>query len=150
MFTSNKDSSMPGKHFASLYAKLNLLTISIIILTVAVISGYVVREHLQNSRAHLQRDGVEMAKMVAAVSEYGIYTENVEALNEVARSLSKDEDHAYVNIYNKDRQVLLSRNFKPALNTQHSGIPEQDWDVEEYYLKDLPNSESSLPVIDKR
>ncbi|MDX2455928.1 MAG: response regulator, partial [Gammaproteobacteria bacterium] len=77
-----------------------------------------------------------------------IYTENVEALNEVARSLSKDEDHAYVNIYNKDRQILLSRNFKPALNTQHSGIPEQDWHAEKYYLKDLPNSESSLPVID--
>jgi signal transduction histidine kinase/CheY-like chemotaxis protein len=119
-----------------------------IILTVVVISGYVVRERLHDSYAHLQRDGVETAKMVAAVSEYGIYTENVDALSEVARSLAKDEDNAYVTIYNKERQILLNRDFKPALGSHQPSIPERDWDAEKSYIQDLLDSESSLPVID--
>ena len=148
MFTRNKEGSASRKHFSSLYAKLNLLTISMIILTVGVISGYVVRQHLQDSYTHLQQNGIEMARMVAAVSEYGIYTENVDALSEVARSLANNEDHAYITIYNKDHQVLLNRDFKPALGAHQPVLPERNWNTESSYVNDLLDAESSLPVIE--
>ena len=139
---------MSRKHFTSLYAKLNFLTISIIILTVAVISVYVVQKRLQDSYAYLQRDGIDTARMVASVSEYGIYTENVSALGEIARSIGKDSDHAYLTIYNKDRQVLLNREFKPDMVRNQSSLPRQDWSTENYHTHDLLDSESNLPVIE--
>ena len=148
MFTSKSDSYMSRKHFTSLYAKLNLLTISIIILTVTVISVYVVQKRLQDSYEYLQRDGIDTARMVASVSEYGIYTENVSALNEIARSLKKDSDNAYLTIYNKDREVLLNTDFKVYTERKFSSIPEINWDADAFHAKDLLDSESKLPVIE--
>jgi signal transduction histidine kinase/DNA-binding response OmpR family regulator/HPt (histidine-containing phosphotransfer) domain-containing protein len=139
---------MTRKRFTGLYAKLNLLTISIIILTVVVISSYVVRERLQDTYASLQQGGIEVARMVASVSEYGIYTENVSALNEIARGLEKNKDLAYLTIFNYENEVLLDKAFKPEMARVQPDIPDLEWDADTVHTKDLLNSDAKLPYID--
>jgi HAMP domain-containing protein len=86
--------------------------------------------------------------MVASVSEYGIYTENVPALDEIARSLGKDKDIAYITIFNKERQALLSRDFKPDVSRNESGIPDRHWDAGQVQTMDLLKLQESQPYID--
>ncbi len=139
---------MSRNYFTGLNAKLNLLLISVIILTAVVISGYVVQERLQNSYTQLQQNGLDLAKMVASVSEFGIYTENVPTLNGLIESLAKYENNAYISIFNKERQVLLSKSFKPEFEQYTSSISELAWQAETVNVKNLLDTELKMSAID--
>jgi len=89
----------------SLGTKFNLLIIFVILLTSTGIAAYVVHIEIINRRTELLNHGLSIATVVAENSEYGIYTENRETLEEILDGLLKDETVLYA--------AILDRNFRP-------------------------------------
>jgi TMAO reductase system sensor TorS len=109
----------------SLAAKFNALTITLILITVGFNAFFFARQGRQIFYNHLLTKGRTLAAMVADNSEYGIYTENKEALGQLSDSLKADSDVAYVSFLDTRKQVLEARHFAstaqpPASQLQHA------------------------------
>lgn len=92
----------------SLAAKFNLLTLSLIIFTSLGMTLFVIRQETTNAYSALVNHGQAVAAMVAENSEYGLYTEDKKALEHIARTLTVDNDIAYVNIWNQQQTALIT------------------------------------------
>ena len=104
-----------------LIAKFNLLTITLILLTALSIGAFVVHDELEESYGELTRQGVSIATMVAKHSEYGIYAENEETLQQIAEHVGSHSGIAHVAIHNKDNRVLVEKTGYP-LKTGQFGV----------------------------
>jgi signal transduction histidine kinase/CheY-like chemotaxis protein/HPt (histidine-containing phosphotransfer) domain-containing protein len=90
-----------------LTSKFNLLTISLIVATSFGIGTFVTYRGRVNGHERLLRRGITTASMVAQNSEYGIYAEDSNNLEQIVRSLAADEDIAFVAIFNRDMRELV-------------------------------------------
>jgi signal transduction histidine kinase/DNA-binding response OmpR family regulator/HPt (histidine-containing phosphotransfer) domain-containing protein len=97
----------------SLTTKINLFVISLVLMTVILLASFVVHQKRVDSFDQLVWHGTEIAKMVATNSEYGIYSENVEALTQSIENLRGGDELAYLVILNQDQDILLKRAFQP-------------------------------------
>ena len=91
---------------ASLTTKFNLLTIIVILITAISIGSLVLYREVTTNRDELVQRGLVTAGMLAQASEYGVYTENVEALKKVVDSARIDPDFAYLAVQNADNNTL--------------------------------------------
>ncbi len=107
-----------------LAAKLNFLTILLILATSAGISIFVFRTEATNYYQELLSHGRTIADMTSKNCEYGIYTEDRLSLLPVIESLSVDADIAYVSVMNKQDRSLISKVFKQSL--EMPGLPFPD------------------------
>ncbi len=99
----------------SLTSKFNILTTTVILLTVSLISFFSVLREMANNYGALAHRGITIAAIMAQNSEYALYTENEEALTHVLDSLSVDADVAYTSILNKQGQSLAQHATNPSL-----------------------------------
>ncbi len=91
-----------------LMMKFNALSVSLIIATSLALGGLVVHhEHDANVRG-LRQHGQTTATMIAQNAEYGLYTENHEALERVANSVRLDPDVVYVVLFNAQGAPLAA------------------------------------------
>lgn len=90
----------------TLATKFNLLTIGLILLTAVGLSIFLIRSQISHSYRNLLNHGLSVAAMVAQNSEYGIYTEDKEAIGQIVKSLAVDADVAYVCLYKKKRKLI--------------------------------------------
>jgi signal transduction histidine kinase/DNA-binding response OmpR family regulator len=104
-----------GTKRRSLIVRFNLLTISLILATSLSIGAFVIYQDRSSTYQELVHYGTNVAAMAAQRSEYAIYTENQEALGQIVESLSVDPDIAYVAVLKSDRQALVSKAFRPAI-----------------------------------
>lgn len=91
----------------TLATKFNLLTIGLILLTAVGLSIFLIRSQISHSYRNLLNHGLSVAAMVAQNSEYGIYTEDKEAIGQIVKSLAVDADVAYVCLYKKKTETDL-------------------------------------------
>lgn len=91
---------------ASLTTKFNLITIMVILITAISIGSLVLYREVTTNRDELVQRGLVTAGMLAQASEYGVYTENVEALKKVVDSARIDPDFAYLAVQNADNTTL--------------------------------------------
>jgi two-component system, sensor histidine kinase and response regulator len=91
----------------SLTTKFNLLTITVILITAISIGSLMVYREVTTTRDALIQRGVITAGMLAQASEYGVYTENVDALRTVVDGARMDPDFAYVVVQNADKHPLI-------------------------------------------
>ncbi len=99
----------------SLTSKFNILTTTVILLTVSLISFFSVLREMANNYGALAHRGITIAAIMAQNSEYALYTENEEALTHVLDSLGVDADVAYTSILNKQGQSLAQHTANPSL-----------------------------------
>jgi sensor histidine kinase regulating citrate/malate metabolism len=92
-------------------SKFNLLTIFLIVLTSIATGSYIIWQHQINAFNSFTRHGEETAVMLAKNTEYGVYTENKEAINQSLQGLSQNPDIAYLVIYNKEKETLTQKNY---------------------------------------
>ncbi|MGE4092618.1 MAG: response regulator [Candidatus Binatia bacterium] len=78
-------------------------------LTAISIAGFQSRQASSASYANLLHRGRLTAAMIAQNSEYALYTEDQQALEQIVASLRVDPDIAYVAILNRDKSVLLQK-----------------------------------------
>jgi signal transduction histidine kinase len=89
--------------------KFNLLSIALIIVTAAGISWFVIRQQRIATEEQLVNQGKGLAAMLAQNSEYGIYTENEDALSQLVDSAFVYGDTAYVVIMNAAGERLMQK-----------------------------------------
>ena len=99
----------------NLAAKLNFLTILLILVTSAGISIFVFRTESLSYYQELLSHGRTIADMTSKNCEYGIYTEDRLSLLPVIESLSVDPAIAYVSVMNRQDRSLVSKVFKQSL-----------------------------------
>jgi two-component system, sensor histidine kinase and response regulator len=99
----------------SLTSKFNILTTTVILLTVSLISFFSVLREMANNYGALAHRGITITAIMAQNSEYAVYTENEEALTHVLDSLGVDADVAYTAILNKQGQSLAQHTANPSL-----------------------------------
>jgi diguanylate cyclase (GGDEF)-like protein len=94
-----------------LRAKLNLLTIALIVATAAGIAAYLARQELRDARTKLETEGVAILSLLSEAGELPIYTANRAQLTQVLNSLSLNRDIAYAVALDAQRTELARRLF---------------------------------------
>ena len=110
--------------------KLNILITSLVLITSVVIGLFVVRNEKIHTYQELVNHGQSVASMIAQNSEYGIYTEDDHALQQITKGIDGDADIIFVAVLDKENKVLAYREKKPfrhmlkALNSSVSENPD--------------------------
>ncbi len=87
-------------------AKFSLFTIVLVLVTALIITIYQVRREAAASGEDLVRHGSSLAEMVAKNSEYDLYVEDREALQQLVDSAFAEEAVAYMVILNQAQEEL--------------------------------------------
>src|SRR6267142_1214734 len=95
-----------------LATKFNALIVASILATTLGMGALIVREEIAANVQQLQSDGAALAEMVSQNSEYALYTQNREALQQVAAGLNAYPAVAYVRFADRDGHGLLERAFR--------------------------------------
>ena len=109
---------------SSLTTKFNFLTIAVILITAISIGSLMVYREVTTKSEELRQRGLITAAMLARASEYGVYTENLDALKKIVLSARMDPDFAYAMVLNADNGSLIQDAIDPAsesVMTQASG-----------------------------
>ena len=89
--------------------KFNVLAISLILLTAAGVTVFLVAKIRANFREALIQHGRTLAGMVAENSEYVLYTEDAESIRILVSSLYSDPGFAYVEVVRADHMPVVFR-----------------------------------------
>ncbi len=98
-----------------LFTKLQLLTIGLIFITAAAISGYHVWQQSREESQQLRTQGRVVAIMLADLAEYDVYTHNRSQLAELLASLGDQGDIAYASVVDANGRTLATRFLDDAL-----------------------------------
>jgi signal transduction histidine kinase/DNA-binding response OmpR family regulator len=128
-------------------AKFNILSVLLIVLTAIGIAAFVVRYEMRTSYEQLANLGTGIAAMVAANSEYGIYTQSEDELHNLVESVSTHEDVAYISISDLKHEAIIKKTFRdeivvPAIEPANIAAGERTGRT-----NDLVNSGDGLPYI---
>lgn len=96
-------------------AKFNILSVLFIVLTATGIAAFVVRYETRTSYEQLGNLGMGVAAMVAANSEYGIYTQSEDELRKLVESVSVYKDVAYLSINDLKHKPIIKRTFRDGI-----------------------------------
>jgi two-component system, sensor histidine kinase and response regulator len=108
----------------SLTTKFNLLTIVVILITAISIGSLMVYREVTTTRDALVQRGVITAGMLAQASEYGVYTENADALRTVVDGARMDPDFAYVVVLKADKHPLIQEAKDQVANGVMANAPQ--------------------------
>src|SRR5665213_1557306 len=92
-----------------LFTKLQLLTVSLIFLTAATISGYHVWKQSREEAQQLRTQGSIVAIMLSDLAEYEVYTRNKDQLSNLLDSLGDQGDIAFVSVVDAAGRPLATR-----------------------------------------
>ncbi len=88
--------------------KLNLMIISLILLTSLGITGYVIRNEITRRYEELLTHGLSEVAILAENSQYAIYTKNTESLKAIVDNLFADEKILYVAVLDPENKELMA------------------------------------------
>jgi signal transduction histidine kinase/DNA-binding response OmpR family regulator len=95
-----------------LTTKLNALTIGLILITSISIALFLLHQKRSRDHAELLEYAGHLARILADNSEYGVYTENRDALSRVISSLALAKDVSYVVVMNRAGREFVRREGK--------------------------------------
>jgi TMAO reductase system sensor TorS len=104
-----------GARRSSIARKFNFLVIALVLATSLGITAYVVHDEITLRQEELLNHGLAVAAVAAENSEYGIYTENADALRQILDGLFSDDKVLYAAILDRDDATLQARSRQPAL-----------------------------------
>ena len=103
--------NMPNLRIAT---RLKLLTMVLVMMTALAIASLVIQQQRDDRYQALLNHGIDVSTLVAKISEYGIYTEDHEALRRVAQGV-RDEEIVYIAFIGRDQQIIQETLFDPSL-----------------------------------
>ncbi|MEJ7668018.1 MAG: EAL domain-containing protein [Casimicrobiaceae bacterium] len=101
-----------------LLAKLNLLTVGLILLTAVAITAFLFSQQQRSQEAQLQGEGAGLLATLSEVAEYAIYTFDKSYVEQVAAALAANPNVAYVEVMDANRRRIAERRFVPELAKQ--------------------------------
>ena len=96
-----------------LTTKFNLLSIMLVLLTAVAITSYEIKREKENHLEAMLERGIEMSSMIAMFSEYALFSEDAEAVNDIL-SNTDDEKTTYLGLLRRDKSVLAEKGGLPA------------------------------------
>ena len=137
----------------SIATKLNLLTLFLILFTTLATGGYINWQHRINAFDNFIQHGKEMAVMLSKNIEYGVYTENKQAISQSVQGLNENPDIAYFIVSNKNKEVLVQRNLHdlpqlPSITGQQTILDNKKIVIDDYFEpnKNIPYINIVVPV----
>lgn len=137
----------------SIATKLNFLTIFLILFTTLATGGYIIWQHRINAFDNFIQHGKEMAVMLSKNIEYGVYTENKQAISQSVLGLSENPDIAYFIVSNKKKEVLVQGNLHnlpqlPPITGQQAILGNKKIVIDDYFEpnKNIPYINIVAPV----
>src|SRR5690242_5019264 len=106
---SSAASAMKLRRSMGLTTKLNVLTIGLILITSISIALFLLHQKRSRDHAELLEYAGHLARILADNSEYGVYTENRDALNGVMNSVAAAKEISYVVVVNRSGRELARR-----------------------------------------
>ena len=131
-----------------LTAKFNLLTIWLILVTTGGTVALLARTQVSEHYTDLLRDGVALAEHLSQNSEYAVFTQNPDALAQIARSLKSYRYVAYVRFADRKGRVLHETAASPG-----AAIPPMTADRERFagtrvHFAETPEDRTGARYID--
>jgi PAS domain S-box-containing protein len=100
---------------SGLVAKLNLLTIGLVLMTAVGIALLLLEQKRARDTTQLLEQAGHLARILADNSEYGVYTESREALTGIINSVAATRDIAYLAVRSRDGRELARREVTAAV-----------------------------------
>ncbi len=97
-----------------LISKIHLLAVLLILFTSAGIAAYAVWGENKHMTAALKAHYESLSIMIADNCEFGIYTQDVNYLRRVLRSVSADENLARIVVYDEQFHPLIAKDIRPV------------------------------------
>jgi len=113
-FTNEKSGMIVSKPKFPIATKFNLLTMALVLMTAVVIASLVIQQQRDDRYQALLHHGIDVSKLVAEISEYGIYTEDRETLRRIIQG-ARDEEIVYLAFMRGDGKVIQEEQFDPTL-----------------------------------
>jgi len=135
---------------SSLTTKFNLLTIGVILITAFSIGSLMVYREVKTKHEQLLQRGLITASMLARASEYGVYTESLEALRKVVLSARKDPDFAYVVVHKANNWILIRDAIDPVSDGVVAQMPPSGQPSEGSSFSEVDIPESGQRYVDIR
>lgn len=111
-----------------LLAKMNFLTITLVLITAMAIASFVVYQRRTDGLAALYMDGQRIARQIAAFSVYAIYSEDLESLEQAV--CIQDERTVYLSLLRHDFSILIEKqsdtNFSPEAMEPTASVSERN------------------------
>jgi signal transduction histidine kinase/CheY-like chemotaxis protein/HPt (histidine-containing phosphotransfer) domain-containing protein len=105
--------TIASKPRSRIATKFNLLAMALVLLTAVAIASLVTWQQSDDRYQALIHHGIDVSKLVAEISEYGIYTEDREALRRIIRG-ARDNEIVYMAFMGRDRQVIEEAGSGPS------------------------------------
>jgi signal transduction histidine kinase len=131
----------------NLATKFNFLTIGVILVTAVGISIFLIRAQISHSYRNLLNHGMSVAAMMSQNSEYGIYTEDKDAIRQIVKSLAVDADVAYVCLY-KNKRKLICESFQSEIKTPSLHHYKKSYRSLQMLHEEFVNKKDGLRYID--
>jgi signal transduction histidine kinase len=96
----------------NLISKINLLAVALILLTSSGIAAFAVWGENKHMAAAMKAHYESLSFMIAGNCEYGIYTQDLNDLRRVLRSLSADENLSRVVVYDDQFHPLIAKDMQ--------------------------------------
>src|SRR5437870_1201663 len=132
-----------------LATKFNALIVASILATTLGMGALTVRDQIAANFRQLLSDGAALALMVSQNSEYALYTENRDALQQVASGLNAYPSVAYVRFADRHERSLLERAFHsiglPPLRHHGGEVAGTEAEIEE--VRDHLDGSACLDVL---
>ncbi|MCP4407402.1 MAG: response regulator, partial [Gammaproteobacteria bacterium] len=128
--------------------KFNLLTTALIVLAGAGIAVFVIRHEQTASYEQLVDHGKGIAVIIAQNSEYGIYTQSDDTLNQLVDSAFGYGDTAYAVIMDKDAQVLTQKAGSSAVLIPAQGRNLHMGPADSPRIEQFVDQDNHTPYID--
>lgn len=133
----------------SLAAKLNILTITLIVITSAGIASLLTYHEITEHYKELLGHGKSFAKLIAENSEYAIYTEDRKTLLKIVNGIDADEQMAYVFVLDKQKNVLQFKSKSRSIQSPPYALHADNSDTDdELIYKEYRNREDGNRYID--
>jgi len=100
---------------ASLFAKLNLLTIGLILITSVSIALFLLEQKRSRDHTQLLEQAGRLTRILADSGKFGVYTESQQALTGIITSVAASSDIAYVVVLDRDGRELGRRAGRMAV-----------------------------------
>ncbi|MBU0947046.1 MAG: response regulator [Proteobacteria bacterium] len=115
-----------------LSAKMNFLTIALVLVTAMTIASFVVYQRRVDGLATLHEDGQRLARQIAAFSVYAIYTEDLESLEQAISC--QDDRTVYTALLRDDFSILIENHRNKKFSPEKVDLPSSEKERDAYFL----------------
>ncbi len=127
--------------------KFNLLTMALVLMTAIAIASLVIKQQRDDRYQALLHHGIDVSKLVAEISEYGIYTEDREALLRIIQGAG-DEETVYLAFMGRDGKVIQEKQFDPSLALPAASIVSADQTATEPLVHEFIPDGQTMGFVD--